>query len=506
MVSLKPEPKSAMPKTDLSKAFEEAISAEENKLVGTKTLNCESMPLDENGDVWFHAGQKRAWESVDRIIAIIAGAQSGKTIFGPEWLEREIQRTATPIKSAKDKPNDYLVAGPTLRLLKNKAIPAFMFKFRKYGKLDQANNIFNFSPKGSKELLGFVAPITIFFGYAANPESLESMTAKAVWLDEAGQEGFKLASYRAIQRRMSTTGGRILITTTPYELGWLKDEVYDKCLEGEAGYCLVNFKTTDNPAISGKDEDGNYINPEAMKVIEDARRDLPDWQFKMFHEGIFTRPAGAIYECFDDTIGPKDGDTNVCDPFDIPPNWPRLLGQDFGDVHMGSVFLAEDPDSDYVYIYGARLDGNMSISSHVERIKEKGFRLHASPKHEVVQEFELACGGSWSENDYRKDFILCGLDITRPPVREVEVGILRVYSMLKTRRLKVFSDCKTVQNEIKSYSRKVNDYGEPVREIKDKEKYHRIDALRYIVLKQYPAATMDMQAFGSYNDPGPPRQ
>ena len=45
----------------------------------------------------------------------------------------------------------------------------------------------------------------------------------------------------------------------------------------------------------------------------------------------------------------------------------------------------------------------------------------------------------------------------------------------------MFSTCERLVAEIESYAREVDDRGEPLDKIKDKEKYHRLDALRYIV-------------------------
>ena len=43
----------------------------------------------------------------------------------------------------------------------------------------------------------------MYFGHANDPDSLESATAKAAWLDEAAQNKFKLDSWEAILRRLS---------------------------------------------------------------------------------------------------------------------------------------------------------------------------------------------------------------------------------------------------------------------------------------------------------------
>ncbi len=53
-------------------------------------------------------------------------------------------------------------------------------------------------------------PSRILFGYATDPESLESATAKAAVLDEAGQKKFKVGAWQAILRRLALHQGRAL--------------------------------------------------------------------------------------------------------------------------------------------------------------------------------------------------------------------------------------------------------------------------------------------------------
>ena len=38
----------------------------------------------------FHTGQARAWDSKRRFVIMSGSPQVGKTCFGPDWLEREI--------------------------------------------------------------------------------------------------------------------------------------------------------------------------------------------------------------------------------------------------------------------------------------------------------------------------------------------------------------------------------------------------------------------------------
>jgi hypothetical protein len=52
--------------------------------------------------------------------------------------------------------------------------------------------------------------------------------------------------------------------------------------------------------------------------------------------------------------------------------------------------------------------------------------------------------------------------------------------MFKTKALYVFDDQGAVLDEIGTYSRKLDERGQPTEEIQDKEEFHRLDALRYI--------------------------
>jgi hypothetical protein len=82
---------------------------------------------------------------------------------------------------------------------------------------------------------------------AASSGGLESATGKAAWLDEFGQDDVPLTAWDAVLRRLSLSRGRILITTTPYNLGWLKQEIVDK--DGSGGIEVVNFPSVENPSF-----------------------------------------------------------------------------------------------------------------------------------------------------------------------------------------------------------------------------------------------------------------
>jgi hypothetical protein len=396
-----------------------------------------------------HRGQRRVLESDARVVAAIAGTQAGKTEVGVPWLYKEIRNRG---------PGDYFVVTPTFPLLELKALPKFLTVFQHYLKLGEYTSSpirrFRLSAGGRKHMFGSPAAdaTTVYFGHAADPESLESATAKAAWLDEAGQRNFRLGSWEAIQRRLAIHRGRSLITTTPYESrGWLKTLVYDRWKAGDPTYNVVQFESRMNPAFPRAEWDR-------------AKRELPAWKFNLFYRGVFDRPAGLIYDCFDDAA-------NTCPRFAVPPHWRRHLGLDFGGVNTAGVFFADDPAAQppRYYAYREYLAGGRTAKEHAAEL------LKGEPG------VPTCVGGSKSEGQWRSEFCAGGLPVQPPAVTDVEVGIDRVYGGFKAGRVVVFDDLARLLDEVGTYSRPTDDQGNPLPGIEDKASYHLLDACRYVL-------------------------
>ena len=382
-----------------------------------------------------HPGQSRAWSSDRRCVFIIAGSQSGKTSFGPWWLWREVERNG---------PGDYLAATATYDLFKLKMLPEMLTIFCDtlgWGYYKPSDRII-YSTDGKSRIILRSANV---------PGGLESATAKAAWLDECGQDNFRLESWEAVQRRLALCQGRILGTTTTYNLGWLWTEVYQKWRRGDPDFDIIQFASTMNP-----------VYPKAE--FERARRMLPRWKFEMFYLGIFTRPAGLIYEDFDEQV-------HLVEPFAIPVEWPRYVGVDFGAVHTALVWIAEDVEHGAYYVYRESLEGNKTTAEHA-----RAALAHAHNER-VVAWF----GGAASEQQERWDWTAAGVPVGRPPIDSVEAGIDRVIWLLKEKRLFFFSTCAGLRDELGTYSRELDERGDATEKIKDKNDFHRLDALRYCV-------------------------
>lgn len=403
-------------------------------------------------DLHLHAGQQRAYWSDKRFILILAGTQSGKTSIGPAWLFREMQLRG---------PGDYLIGSPTYPLMEIKVIPEFKKFFQKL--MDLGDYVgsplrkFTLNRRGNEVLYGTPDPgeeTHIYFGYGSDPDSLESATYKAAWLDEAGQKKFKLSSWEAILRRLAIAMGRVLITTTPYTLGWLKSKLHDNANDPTSDIDLINFPSNANPVFP-------------QEEWERAKRSLPAWKFNMFYRGVFDRPAGLIYGCFDRKL-------HTMPRFRIPVEWPRFLGLDFGGVNTAGLFLAKElgdggtPSGRYI-AYREYLHGERTAELHRDDL------MIGEPRQPTV------VGGSWSEGQWRNEFASAGLAVSKPPISDVEVGITRFYGMLKSGNLLFFDDLEGTIDQIEGYSRELDDNGNPTERIEDKSIYHFLDAGRYIV-------------------------
>ena len=381
---------------------------------------------------------------------MLAGARSGKTALGPVWLYREMQRRG---------PGDYLVAAPSYKLIDKAAAPELEHTFGrilKLGTLIKSPFEFRISADGEAKLFGGPQerPSRILFGHADDPDSLEAMTAKAAWADEVGQRRFRLDSWQAIQRRLSVDEGRVLMTTTPYGVGWLKNQIYDPWIASGRNHAEIDvfsFPSTANPAFPPEE-------------LERARRDLPPWKFRMFYLGEFDRPAGMIYDVFE---------SRHKRPAFVPPgSWQRYLGLDFGGVNTVGVFLARDPtssnDSPRFVAYREYHAGGRTAKQHVEHL------LKNEPPNII------AFGGAGSEGQWRDEFNAAGLKVHEPPIKEVEVGINRVYSMFANDRLQVCDNLAGLLDDLGTYSRELGPDDQPTEKIEDKETFHYADAARYI--------------------------
>lgn len=403
----------------------------------------------------YHYGQGLALSSDKRIVLVAAGKQSGKTSFGPLWMYHQMQLRGD---------GDYLAVSSSFPLMDKKLIPSYLEFFGndaefltslRIGHYLAAKNILKINGNGIKA--------NIFFGSAKNAASLESSTALAAHLDEAGQNEFKSQAYDAILGRLSRSGGKILISTTIYNLDWLYHRVYLPFTNGDPDYDVVQFESIMSPGFS-------------KTQYEWLKKTLPAWQFDREYRGLFSRPAGQIYNDFSEDI-------HVIPPFHIPNHWNWLVGIDPGAVHTSLVWMTEDPNKKIYYVVRSYLDGNRTTREHVAKAK-------LFPEFGKVTKW---VGGAGSEEQFRMDWRAEGIHVREPEIRDVESGIDRVTALLKEDRLFIFNTPgnQPLIDEFRSYSRELDDKGEPTERIQNKNEFHCLDSCRYLCVGTSPLFNPD---------------
>ena len=188
-----------------------------------------------------------------------------------------------------------------------------------------------------------------------------------------------------------------------------------------------------------------------------------DRKARLFH-GIRAFPEGAIYSVYDET-------KHKVVSFAPDRYWPRFVGIDPFGAFIAGVWLAYDARSGVLNVYREYYAPfGVTTSEHVKNI------LTQSAGETI---FAWAGGGP-SERQARADFAGAGIPLLPSPVVEVWAGIDRVIQLLAANKLVVHDNCPQLISEIGGYRRKMKD-GNPTEAIEDKETFHLLDALRYIV-------------------------
>ena len=388
----------------------------------------------ETNQIQLHEWQVKAWESEKRVVFFCAGVQSGKTTFGAVWILNEGQRRG---------PGEYIILAPTYKVLQQSTLTKFFeIAPRGYGVYNKSESVYR-----------TVDGRTYFLRSADKPESIEGITAKAIWADEASM--MKAETWVMMQGRVSRTGGRILCTFTPIALNWVHKEIErDKKQFKETGIRdieLIRFRSVDSPYFSNEE-------------YERAKRILTPIKFQLRYEGIFGKAEGLIYPDFDNNV-------HVCEPFDIPDDWSRVGGIDWG---YNNPFVALDaalsPD-DVLYVYKERFEARCLLKDHMTHI-DPNVTYYADPS-------------GLQEQEEMRDL---GADIV-PADNDVAAGILRVNGRLrslddnpKSIRLKVFNTCINTIDEFSLYRFKEGQDKEILKEEPEKKDDHCMDALRYLIM------------------------
>lgn len=371
------------------------------------------------------------------ILAAIAGTGGGKTMTGYWWLHSRMETYPG---------NTWGMAEPTYNMLAKIILessdperPSLEQYFRNVGHHPAYHAV---------DKILYTDFGKVYLGSADKPESMQGAAVKGYWLDEAGQ--MALLAHETAHQRCSMLEGQELLTTTPYNLGWLLTNIKNK--QRLDGVHVETWRSIDRPGFP-------------RKSYEQAKILLPPWRFRMLYDAQFERPAGVIYSMFDE---------NVCviPRFPIPKTWLIHTGHDFGPDNPAALFYAQDPSTGQFYLFAEYLPGpGVAVNERVDSFKG------ITEGYNVVKRV----GGSPQEEENRQAYNAHGWVISKPKIGHVEPQIDKVTGMHQLNKVMVFDDMEYYLDEKRTFSRKLDAENKPTAEIESIEKFHLMSCERYLL-------------------------
>lgn len=409
---------------------------------------------EKKADGWhfsYNWPQSELMESKARFPVLQCGARVGKTTGLVRWLARQRDKCG---------PGHYMFVSATYPLMDKSAMQELMVQFQEIDGYEYQAARRRFVSKTLNE--EGQPEYVVFLGSAEKPESLAATTLKAAAFDEAGQNGCKQEAFVQLFRGLAINQGRMAIGTTLYAFAnGYRYEVYDRAMSGDPNFEIIQADSIENPAFP-------------VEEYYRLRDTMPTWKFNMTYRGIYERPIGSVYDCF-------DPDAHIIDPFVIPSDWVWVWGHDFGPSNTAAVAAAIDPSTGNIYLHFDYHRGGLSIRQHVEEFKKYSRGSTPKFKDENGPRIAWARGGAHQEDEIRQAYAGADWLMFPPDIHNVDAGIQHAYSFIARNQVFVFKNCHPLIDEFLTYSYDVQDYQPNYATILNKNRFHLMDSFRYLM-------------------------
>lgn len=365
--------------------------------------------------------------------AAVAGVQSGKTFLGSHWAGKKIQEF--PDKNG-------IIVAPTYKILQSATLKKFFEIFpelRRYYK-EQKGEI-NLPTGG-----------VVYIRSADNPLGIEGITAHWAWLDEGGMAG--VLTWTVLRSRVSMTGGQVLITTTPYNMGWLYTDFFVPWKEKrDTSLSFFTWRSIDNP----------YYSEEFYKA---ERSRLSPEEFARRYMGEFQKMTGLVWDLPEEAIiAPKDIKKKA---------EARIIGVDWGFRNPAAIVVCYLYDNTW-YIVDEWKQAEKTTAEIIQVLQNK------VKEHQVVRVYPDPAEPDRIEECKRAKIPVYETN------KDVTGGISYIRQQIYEKKFFVYNTCTMVLDEMSMYH-----YPEP----KDEEKAekeepvkfndHLMDSLRYAIYSYQP--------------------
>ncbi len=288
-------------------------------------------------------------------------------------------------------------------------------------------------------------------------EKFQGASLDFVWFDEEPPEDI----YRECQMRVMDKKGDIWGTMTPLKgLSWVYYEIFlNPRGDSEIWHC--NFEWKDNPFLS--DEEVERMIAGLSPELQESRR-----------FGRFKESEGLVYPEF-------DPDVHVIEPFDYPEEWQYILSIDPGLNNPLSCHFYLKDDDGVIYVAAEHYEAGRDIDYHTAKIKELADKLNW--KRDSKGRIEALIDSAANQRtlsgakSVAELFTERGILVNTKVKKDLFSGIQTIKCMLASKppRLFVFSNCRNMIREFKSYW-----WAEGDRPKKADD--HCMDELRYLAM------------------------
>jgi phage terminase large subunit-like protein len=272
--------------------------------------------------------------------------------------------------------------------------------------------------------------ILSFKSYEMGEEKFMGESLDWIWLDEQPAQNI----YTQCLTRTLDKKGFVMMTFTP-EQG-MTPVIHQFKNDRKKGQFLVQ---------AGWDE-APHLDEDAKEQI--LAQYLPnEREMRVKGEPVFG--SGMVF--------PYSLDDIVVDDFDIPDNWERICGIDFGWEHPTAVvWMAIDPTSNRVILYDEHRESKATPTIHAAAIKARPTEPPIAWPHDGNRTFDGGDSLSVQYTDLGCNFL--PEHFTNPPATEqkkgdikISTGILALNQAMEQGTFKVFKSCVMWQEEYQTY-------------------------------------------------------
>lgn len=397
-----------------------------------KRRGATSLPLPRRK---LHDGQLRAKAGAGRWNAIACGRRWGKTYFG---IDLAYEKLAEGLPVAWSAP-EYKLLTEVFDTIRRDLEPWVT-------RAHQQERVIELSNGGKIE-----------FWTLTDPDVGRSRKYSRWIADEAAMTpNFKQIWNAAIRPTLTDLRGDGWLLSTP---------------KGQSGFFwekFCNIKDSDDaPDWYGftAPTASNSTIPDVEAEVEEARLSMPYSVFAQEYLAEFTKPAGAVFDCFDPAVHLVDT---------LAPRGQAMVGWDFGSANTAFV-VAYDMEEDgkrFLYVDCEYHASGDDPGVHVQRCLAK-----------CNSEYKWAAGGAGNEDSTREAYFKAGMRVRKPRISgpdSYELGVQVVYSLLKQNKIKFSRNCSRLINEIQSMVYQLDGDDKILDKVADRQTFHVFDALRYL--------------------------